>query len=179
MGYKKSDNTYKETIKFDGDLNVISTVDEDAFHHTITYENIVIINNEDLYFDLTNYVITRENVIINTPIKIIVDYGDNSIVKYTKPLKTVSNEKWNKFSHKYSVTNPEYFDKTNILVVKIINLEGYTDTLKIPFKILQTSNASFGMDFELLYANLTNEKKVSFVLNNKSNRQIIFVSNSK
>lgn len=179
MGYKKSDNTYKETIKFDGDLNVISTVDEDTFHRTITYENIVIINNEDLYFDLTNYVITRENVIINTPIKIIVDYGDNSIVKYIKPLKTVSNEKWNKFNHKYSVTNPEYFDKTNTIIIKIINLEGYTNTLKIPFKILQTSNASFGMDFELLYANLTNEKKVSFVLNNKPNRQIIFVSNSK
>ena len=177
MGYKTTNGTYKETITFDGDINIVSESFDTNFYKTALYENIIIVNNESLTFDLSAYQIQREGVTLSSPIRIIVSFGDSITKKFVKPLKSTSDNNWNIISHKYNIIDPSYFTKNNEITITLINLEGYADILKLPFTLLQSSGASYGTDFELISANITNEKKISYVFNNKVNSQIIFVSN--
>lgn len=135
---------------------------------------IVITNNENITFDFSSYYIKNEDDTKNPyeKIKIKIDYGDGNKETLIKPL-TNKGKIWDKIKHHYNFTDPEIFNNGGNIVIEIKNIEGITDKITIPFEILESTSTSYNVALELLNANLTNDSRISFILNNLQDNQII------
>lgn len=59
------------------------------------------------------------------------------------------------------------------IIIKIYNLYGFEDVIKIPFTVFQTSSQHQGIELKLVTANISNDKRVSYIFNNITENQLI------
>lgn len=159
MGYyEKSTNYYSETYKLNSNL-----VEE--------LPTIVIINNESIRFDFSDYKMDSQY----DKIKIKIDFGDGKKNLLIKPLNSRGGT-WDIIEHFYSIDDKETIETGNKITIEIKNIEGLTDNIVIPFEILKSESTSYNVALELLNANLTNDNKISFIFNNIQDNQVILAS---
>lgn len=170
------------------------------------YKNgIEIVNNEEIIFDATNIHQTHpENInLINlensedtikkednlTPFeleqfsipvedclyKIFIDYKDGYKDTLTRPILNNDNS-WLKFSHTFNFPKGQVSDTIDI---KLYNLYDFYTEIKIPFTIKNASIQEQGIELELLFANLDNNKNISYVFNEKTSNQVFLAQMKK
>lgn len=147
---------------------------------------ISITNNENFDFDLSSYTPTfneeEQKIFDNSQLfdnksqtiyKIMIDFKDGSKQTISKPFKSLTtNNDWLKFSHIFKFKDEKFFNAgfTDELEIKIYNLiKDEPELLKISFTVETGGNA----EIDLISANLTNDKKISYVFKTKDKNQII------
>lgn len=135
---------------------------------------IEIINNENIIFDLSKFVISTSSIgVLNSydveTIKFIIDWGDGKKDKLSKPL--ISNRStigvykqndWKIVKHTFNVQNKTDQEKN----ITIIGYNSYNEkyTLKIPYTVLYKTLYDLGSEFSMFSANTTNKNDVSYTL---------------
>lgn len=134
------------------------------------YENgIKIINNEEIIFDFQNF----SSADFNTDYlyKIVIEYNNNKIT-----LTDLSdNNDWLIFKHKFSV---DTIDNGNISI-KLYNLYGELKNINIGYTIKKQSWKDLGIKLELINANITNEKDISYVFKDLNKNQLFLAKREK
>lgn len=140
------------------------------------FNNITVVNNEAITFDFSAFK--------NDYIKIIIDFGDDSNKSYIlKPLYASSGSisidtiNWATIKHHYSFKNEDDFSKDYTKIIKI-DIYAIDETKHLSFNVkynVEKGNISgISRKLTLLSANLRNDDKVAYTIQNDSDRQIIF-----
>ena len=134
------------------------------------YENgIEIINNEEIIFDFQNFSSADFN--IDYLYKIVIEYNNNKIT-----LTDLSdNNDWLIFKYKFSV---DTIDNGNISI-KLYNLYGELKNINIDYTIKKQSWKDLGIKLELINANITNEKDISYVFKDLNKNQLFLAKREK
>lgn len=132
---------------------------------------IEIVNNEEITFNLKNFSEINNPQLIH---KVLVDFGDDTNVTINKPIKK-EDEDWMLFSHRFELKEGV---ETGNISISVYNLNGEQSTRNIQFKIRKESLQEQGIEFNLVSANLRNDKKISYIFNNSGKNQLVLAKNS-
>lgn len=146
----------------------------------INWNPIAIYNNDTIILDLQKLSVIGSFEVVNPDaislIKIVVDWGDGNktsaspaVFAKQSTIGTKSND-WRLVSHTYHLK--EEIDSTEIIIT-VYNTLNDCLTIKIPVQIQYKSILEYGTSFELISANLTNDNKVSYVINDTKEAQMI------
>ena len=168
---------------------------------------IIVKNNESIIFDFDGYSLTRdkdyileenpENILLledgseflmeynEDPylkgiIKISIDFGDGTNIIQFKPIKS-SSSSWNKIEHRFAFKNESDFSTSEEKSIKIsvYSIDGKSNSFTIKYTVDKVSAAQYGLDLNLVNANITNDKNISYIFNDNNNKQIIIAENIK
>lgn len=137
-------------------------------------EDFVPEDDKDNHFVQENYLTQAEIASFNQKILIVADYGDGVIEYHSKPLELFdsASEKWSTFVHKFNFKK-DYFigdNKEREMIFTIYTKIGSQKTYNISYTVLDPSeianDAYKKVKFRLLSANLDNNGKISFMLDN-------------
>lgn len=148
----------------------------------IEWEHIAIYNNDTISLNLKDLFLLQSFEISNPDavsiIKIVIEWGDNNKsvlapVVFTKQstIGTVAND-WKKISHEYHFK--EQIESTE-LTITVYNTLNDCLIIRIPIDIQYKSILEYNKLFELISANITNDNKVSYVINDAQENQMIVV----
>lgn len=137
-------------------------------------EYFVLENDTNMHFVQENYLTEEELISFSQKILIVADYGDGIIEYHSKPLELFdsASEKWSTFVHKFNFKK-DYFigdNKEREMIFTIYTKIGSQKTYNISYTVLDPSeianDAYKKVKFRLLSANLDNNGKISFMLDN-------------
>lgn len=168
--------------------------DNNLESNSITKDTIEVLNNEKIRFDFSNlHVYAPIHGVLNSSdvetTKIIVDWGDGTIDRLTKPL--VSNastigayrpNSWKVVEHLFNVEKRYEYKTDNTLYYHRITITAFNNfndqfVIEIPYKILYKTIYDLGSELSMFSANTTNTNKVSYTLKQKATDSL-FVVNS-
>lgn len=148
----------------------------------IEWERIAIYNNDTVTLNLQKLFLQQSFDITNPEaislIKIVIDWGDGNKTSLSPAVFTkqstigTSPDDWRKTSHTYHFK--QEIDSTE-LVIKVYNTLNDLLVIIIPVDVQYKSILEYGTSFELISANITNENKVSYVINDAKEAQMIVV----
>ena len=142
--------------------------------------SIIIKNNEAINFDLSDF---NEDYV-----KIIIDYGDNTektIIK--KPIYAASGAieigtvKWAKAEHYFAFKSEDDFANEYIkkMQIKIYSIDdNIYKNIEIRYKVEKNAISGISRPLTLLNANIRNDGKIAYTIQNDNDRQIIFFTSS-
>ena len=168
---------------------------------------IIVKNNESIIFDFDGYSLTRdkdyileenpENILLledgseflmeynEDPylkgiIKISIDFGDGTNIIQFKPIKS-SSSSWNKIEHRFAFKNESDFSTSEekSMKISVYSIDGKSNSFTIKYTVDKVSAAQYGLDLNLVNANITNDKNISYIFNDNNNKQIIIAENIK
>lgn len=167
---------------------------------------IIVKNNESIIFDFDGYSLTRdkdyileenpENILLledgseflmeynEDPylkgiIKISIDFGDGKNIIQFKPIKS-SSSSWNKIEHRFAFKNESDFtSEEKSMKISVYSIDGKSNSFTIKYTVDKVSAAQYGLDLNLVNANITNDKNISYIFNDNNNKQIIIAENIK
>lgn len=137
-------------------------------------EYFVLENDANTHFVQENYLTKEELISFSQKILIVADYGDGIIEYHSKQLELFdsASEKWSTFVHKFNFKK-DYFigdNKEREMTFTIYTKIGSQKTYNISYTVLDpseiTNDAYKKVKFRLLSANLDNNGKISFMLDN-------------
>lgn len=111
-------------------------------------------------------------------IKIKIDFGDGKNIIQFKPIKNASSV-WDKIEHRFAFKNESDFTSTKTMNISVYSIDGKSNSFTIKYKVAKVSAAQYGLDLNLVNANITNDKGISYVFNDNNNKQIIIAENIK
>lgn len=111
-------------------------------------------------------------------IKIKIDFGDGKNIIQFKPIKNASSV-WDKIEHRFAFKNESDFTSTKTMNISVYSIDGKSNSFTIKYKVAKVSAAQYGLDLNLVNANITNDKGISYVFNDNNNKQIIIAENVK
>lgn len=111
-------------------------------------------------------------------IKIIIDFGDGKNIIQFKPIKNPSSA-WDKIEHRFAFRNESDFTSTKTMNISVYSIDGKSNSFTITYNVAKVSAAQYGLDLNLVNANITNDKGISYVFNDNNNKQIIIAENVK
>jgi hypothetical protein len=111
-------------------------------------------------------------------IKIKIDFGDGKNIIQFKPIKNPSST-WNTIEHRFAFKNESDFTDTKEMNISVYSIDGKSNSFTIKYKVAKVSAAQYGLDLNLVNANITNDKGISYVFNDNNNKQIIIAENIK
>lgn len=153
----------------------------------VTLDPIKLPNNTSLKIDLSGVTVNPSNQEITNPeqisiLKIVIKWGDGSsntiaplFEKQTSSINT-KFEDWTVTSHTYSLGDTQ----TELtLEIDVYNSLNDCATLLVPITIQFQSLLESGAKLNLISANITNDNRVSYVLNNTAQQASFVVSTNK
>lgn len=169
-------------------------IDSNVSSDSIIKDTIEVLNNETIRFDFSKLNVyapiygVLNSVDVET-IKIIVDWGDGTIDRLTKPLVSNSStigtyrpNQWKSIEHLFNVEKKYDYKTDDIQYLHKITITAYNTfndkfVIQIPYKILYKTIYDLGSEMALFSANTTNTNKVSYTLKQKATDSM-FVVNS-
>lgn len=155
---------------------------------------IEIINNESIFFDLTELEVMAESVdILNynsiETIKIHIDWGDGNEDRLSKPLLSSKSyigaykpKSWKTISHMFNANYRYEYATNDINYLHKITITAYNScndklVIIVPYKFLYKTLYDLGSEVSLFSANTTNTNTVSYTLK-QNQSDSLFVVNS-
>lgn len=151
---------------------------------TQVLEPIRLLNNSELKLNLTGLTVNPSNKELKNPeqittLKIVIDWGDGN-TESLSPIFEVKNstintvyEPWTVTSHNYSLKS----ENNNLsLVISVYNTMNDCLVIDIPVIIEFQSLLESCAKLNLVSANITNDNKVSYVINNSTEESNFVVS---
>lgn len=156
-------------------------IDSNVSSDSIIKDTIEVLNNETIRFDFSKLNVyapiygVLNSVDVET-IKIIVDWGDGTIDRLTKPLVSNSStigtyrpNQWKSIEHLFNVEKKYDYKTDDIQYLHKITITAYNTfndkfVIQIPYKILYKTIYDLGSEMALFSANTTNTNKVSYTL---------------
>lgn len=134
-----------------------------------------IVNNESIIFDFNDYILENEQDY--TISKIIIKFGDGTTEKLIKPIQIIKNKintknSWCITEHFYNIV--EDLDGEKNITITFITDYGEAVERPYNFNILENNILDYGANFEIVNANITNDKNVSYVFKNMDHDLLIF-----
>ena len=151
---------------------------------SITLDSIKLPNNSTLNLSLAGIQVNPSNPDITNidqidTLKIVIKWGDGeseTISPYFHVTESSINTKyqdWTSISHLYSLKSTE---QSLSLTVNVYNLLNDCASITVPIIIQFQSLLEAGAKLTLVGANITNDNKVSYVLNNMTDKSSFVVS---
>ena len=63
--------------------------------------------------------------------------------------------------------------------INVYSIDGKSNSFAIKYTVDKVSAAQYGLDLNLVNANITNDKNISYIFNDNNNKQIIIAENIK
>lgn len=140
--------------------------------------NIEVMNNESIKFDLSSFK--------DEYTKIIINFGDNTDeARILKPLYassgaiSVETINWAFTEHYFAFKSEDDFSSDKKMEVMIYSIdENKFKKIIINYKVLKNNISGISRALTLLNANIRNDGKMAYTIQNDSDRQIIFFTSS-
>lgn len=163
MGYYTDSNREKRDI-----LEINTSFDTNI-------EKLYIFNNESIVLDLGYF---KDDYV-----KIVIDYGDGNKEQISKPINvssgaiSVETQNWAKITHYYAFKSEDDFTENKNIVINIYSIdENKFKKYTIPYKVEKNVISGVSRSLSLINANIRNDGKMSYVIQNDADRQIIFLT---
>lgn len=174
MSYYKNQTLFEELI-------ITGTQEEDYY-----YGEIDIFNNDSIYLKLEGISLPNKNIdnLTNEEsvslLRVDIEWGDGETTTLT-PVNFVQNQEttgsiidsWLNNSHTYHFY--EEVDKTK-LKIKLYNTLNDSVTITVDINVRYKSISEAGVRYELVSANITNDNRVSYIINEGSTKQMIVLN---
>lgn len=151
---------------------------------------IEIFNNDEFILDFDGVVFQNNDTSIKGVeiIKVKIDWGDNTSDTYIKKLYSASSslgifnqQNWKIVKHTFNVDKLNVYLTDDVRVLPKITVTFYSSfddrvTIYIPYKLVYKSFYDLGIQYNLKSANVSNQNRSSFVLNDKRDDSLIVVA---
>lgn len=173
MGYYQNQQYFEELV-----------IEGEFYPGTYSKDTIDMFNNDSIFLKLEGLTVASDDeLLVNSQnisiLCIIIDWGDGKKdtlspenFKVTGPA-VAYYESWMNKSHEYHFHNG--IDKTD-LIITIYNTKNEKTVITIPIRIKIKSLAETRAKFELISANITNDNKVSYIINDATTKQMIILN---
>lgn len=155
----------------------------------ISYEPIIdLFNNDDIYLKLEGIEIESDSEKLTNPgnisiLCIVIDWGDGKTDKLTpenfvKNASTIGTvyDSWMNKGHEYHLH--KWTDKIE-LKITIYSTMNEKIVIIVPIQIKLKTFTESRAKFELISANITNDNRISYVINDATTKQMIVLNSAK